>query len=105
MMTQFLYRSQQSAPSEFLKGSRRFRKRLSILVSAQARPETVSNSGSAQQSVKVCILRGFLESDEFGLGGCQALRLQQQVIEIAVAATTTQEGFDVSIHRFHHPHG
>jgi hypothetical protein len=32
--------------------------------------------GSAQQSVEVCILRGFPESDEFGLGGCQALRLQ-----------------------------
>jgi hypothetical protein len=44
--------------------------------------------GSAQQSVKGCILRGFLESDEFGLGGCQALGLQQQVIEIAVTPTT-----------------
>ena len=33
--------------------------------------------GSAQQSVKVRILRGFLESDEFGLSGGQALRLQQ----------------------------
>jgi hypothetical protein len=53
--------------------------------------------GSAQQSVEVCILRSFLESDEFGLGGCQALRLQQQVIEIAVAPTTAQQRFDVSI--------
>jgi hypothetical protein len=53
-----------------------------------------SKDGSAQQSVKVCILRGFLESDELGLGGCHALRLQQQVIEIAVAPTTAQQRFD-----------
>jgi hypothetical protein len=46
--------------------------------------------GSAQESVRVRILRGFLKDDEFGLGSGQALRLQQQVIEIAVAATTTQ---------------
>src|ERR1700722_2538604 len=38
MMTHFLYRSQERAPSEFIKGSRGFRKRLGILVSAQARP-------------------------------------------------------------------
>ena len=47
-------------------------------------------TGSAQQSVKVRILRGFLKSDEFGLSGCHALCFQQQVVEIAVAATTTQ---------------
>lgn len=47
-------------------------------------------TGSAQQSVKVRILRGFLKSDEFGFSGCQALCFQQQVVEIAVAATTTQ---------------
>ena len=43
--------------------------------------------GSAQQSVKVRILRGFLKDDEFGLGSGQALHLQQQVIEIAVTPT------------------
>src|SRR5258707_8015779 len=58
--------------------------------------------GSAQQSVEVRILRGFLESDEFGLGGCQALRLRQQVIEIAITPTTAQQRFDVSIDGFHH---
>jgi hypothetical protein len=47
--------------------------------------------GSGPQSVKVCILRGFLESDELGLGGWQALRLQQQVTEIAVAPTLAYE--------------
>src|SRR5882762_10063884 len=61
-------------------------------------------TGSAQQSVKVCILRGFLESDELGLGGCQALHLQQQVIEIAVASTTAQQRFNVSINGFHYAH-
>src|SRR6266851_5171972 len=60
--------------------------------------------GSAQQSVEVCILRGFLESDELGLGGSQALRLQQQISEIAVAPTTAQKRFDVSIDGFHYAH-
>ena len=46
--------------------------------------------GSAQESDEVRILGGFLESDEFGLGGGHTLRLQQQVVEIAVATTTTQ---------------
>src|ERR1035438_125151 len=46
--------------------------------------------GSAQESDEGRILGGFLKSDEFGLGSGQALRLQQQVVEIAIAATTTQ---------------
>jgi hypothetical protein len=37
-MTHFLFRSQERAPSEFIKGSRGFRKRLGILVTAQTRP-------------------------------------------------------------------
>jgi len=59
--------------------------------------------GSARQSVRKCILCGFLESDEFGLGGRQALRFQQQVIEVAVTPTTAQQRFDVSIDGFHYP--
>jgi hypothetical protein len=59
--------------------------------------------GSARQSVRKCILCGFLESDEFGLGGCQALRFQQQVIEVAVTPTAAQQRFDVSIDGFHYP--
>ena len=59
--------------------------------------------GSTRQSVRKCILCGFLESDEFGLGGCQALRFQQQVIEVAVTPTTAQQRFDVSIDGFHYP--
>jgi hypothetical protein len=59
--------------------------------------------GSARQSVRKCILCGFLESDEFGLGGCQALRFQQQVIEVAVTPTTAQQRFDVSIDGFLYP--
>ncbi len=46
--------------------------------------------GANAKKVRKCILCGFLESDEFGLGGCQALRFQQQVIEIAVTPTTAQ---------------
>jgi hypothetical protein len=33
-------------------------------------------SGSAQESGEVCILRGFLESDEFGARGGQPLCFQ-----------------------------
>ena len=38
--------------------------------------------GSAHQSVRVRILRGFLESNESGLRGGQALRRQQQIVHI-----------------------
>ena len=44
--------------------------------------------GSAQESDEVRILGGFPESDEFGLGGGQSLCFQQEIIQIAVAATT-----------------
>ncbi len=45
--------------------------------------------GSAQQSVKVRILRGFLKSDEFGLSGCHALCFQQhEMPEFVVIGTT-----------------
>jgi len=46
--------------------------------------------GSARESDEGRILSGFLERDEFGLSGGQTLRLQQQVVEIAITATTTQ---------------
>ncbi len=44
--------------------------------------------GSARESDEVCILSGFPESDEFGPGGGQPLCFQQEIIQIAVAATT-----------------
>jgi len=44
------------------------------------------------------ILRGFLKNDEFGLGGRQALRLQQQSITAAAA----EQSFDVAVDRFYH---
>ena len=47
------------------------------------------------------ILRGFLKNDEFGLGGRQALRLQQQSITAAAA----EQSFDVAVDRFYHTHG
>src|ERR1700691_3612491 len=40
--------------------------------------------GSARQSGQTRILRGFPESDEFGLGGCQALCLQQQIVHVTI---------------------
>jgi hypothetical protein len=49
-----------------------------VLVLLTAMPGAIREQGmkgSAQQFVRVCILRGFLESDEFGLSGSQALRL------------------------------
>jgi len=42
-------------------------------------------NGSPQQSVKMRILRGFLESDEFRLRSGQALRFQQQIVQITGA--------------------
>jgi len=65
-------------------------------------PET--KTGSAQQSVRVRILRGFLKSDEFGLCGGQALRLQQQIVHVSITAAAAEQSFDVAIDRFHHTH-
>src|SRR5882762_8396406 len=59
--------------------------------------------GSAQQFVRVCILRGFLESDEFGLSGSQALRLQQEIVHVSITAATAKQSFDVAVDGFHHP--
>jgi hypothetical protein len=42
--------------------------------------------GSTPETAKMRILRGFLKSDEFGLGDRQPLRLEQQVVEIPVEA-------------------
>ena len=45
--------------------------------------------GSERESDKVRILCGFLKNEELGLGGGEPLRLEQQVVHIAVAAATT----------------
>ena len=63
-----------------------------------------SKIGSAQQSVRVRILRGFLESDEFGLSGSQALRLQQQIVHVSITAAAAEQSFDVAVDGFHHTH-
>src|SRR5580700_1803489 len=60
--------------------------------------------GSAQQSVRVRILRGFLESDEFGLSGSQALRLRQQIVHVSITAAAAEQSFDVAVDGFHHTH-
>src|ERR1700684_2883093 len=61
-------------------------------------------SGSTQQSVRVRILRGFLKSDEFGLGGGQALRLQRQIVQVSITAAAAEQSFDVAVDGFHHTH-
>src|SRR6266849_1835838 len=60
--------------------------------------------GSAQEFVRVCILCGFLESDEFGLSGSQALRLQQQIVHVSITAAAAEQSFDVAVDGFHHSH-
>ena len=66
--------------------------------------KTQSFYGSAQQSVRVRILRGFLESDEFGLSGSQALRLQQQIVHVSITAAAAEQSFDVAVDGFHDAH-
>jgi hypothetical protein len=43
------------------------------------------------------ILGCFLKNDEFGLGDCHALGLEQQVAEIPVAVAPAKWGFDVRL--------
>src|SRR2546426_190521 len=48
------------------------------------------------------ILRGFMKNKEFGLGSRQALRLQEQVVHVAIATAAPEQGFDVAVDRFDH---
>ena len=48
-----------------------------------------SNYGSWRETGKAFVLRGFLKSDEFGSRGRQPLRFEQQVVEVAIAASAT----------------
>jgi hypothetical protein len=58
--------------------------------------------GSWRESGKVCVLRGFLKSDEFGSRGGHPLRFEQQVVEVAVTASAALQRFDVAVDRLHH---
>src|SRR6516164_3902639 len=60
---------------------------------------------SAQELGETRILGCFLKNDEFGLGNCHALGLEQQIGEILVATTPSKKGFDVAVDGFHHPEG
>jgi len=51
--------------------------------------QDVTFYGSWRESGKVRVLRGFLKSDEFGSRGRQPLRFEQQVVEVAIAASAT----------------
>src|SRR5260370_36074867 len=66
--------------------------------------EFLGNMGSAQQSVRVRILRGLLESDEFGRSGSQSLRLQQQIVHGSITAAATEQSFDGAGDGFNHAH-
>ena len=46
--------------------------------------------GSPQESDEVCILCGLLKSNEFGLGKGQSLCFEQQIVDVAIAATAAQ---------------
>jgi hypothetical protein len=58
--------------------------------------------GSEREFVEIRILGCFLKNDEFGLGDRHALRFEQQVDEIFVAAAPSKKGFDVAVDRFDH---
>jgi hypothetical protein len=60
------------------------------------------NSGSPQESDEVGILGGFLESEEFGLGSCQSLCLEQEIVHVTVTTTSAKDRLDISVDRFHH---
>ncbi len=82
------------------------KKRLKIAASLYEMLQILSLTmfGSAQEFVRVCILCGFLESDEFGLSGSQALRLQQQIVHVSITAAAAEQSFDVAVDGFHHSH-
>jgi hypothetical protein len=69
-------------------------------------PLTEEKTGSWRESGEVCVLRGFPESDEFGSRGRHPLRLQQQVVEVAVAASAFEQRSDIAVDCLHHsqPH-
>jgi hypothetical protein len=52
----------------------------------------------------MCILGGFLNNEEFGLRGRRALRLQEQIIQVATATAPPQQSLDIAVDRLHHTH-
>ena len=63
-----------------------------------------SELGSEQESGKLCILRGFLKNEEFGLGRGQALRLPQQIVHVSLTTARSEQSFDVAVGGFNHSH-
>jgi hypothetical protein len=59
--------------------------------------------GSAQEFDGARILSRFLKNDKFCFCDRHALRFEQQVGEIFVAASPSKKGFDVSVDGFHNP--
>ena len=74
------------------------------LISGEVWIDKHSFFGSKRVSGKLCILRGFLKNEEFGLCGRQALRFEQQVIHVSITAAASEQSFDVAIDGFNHTH-
>jgi YD repeat-containing protein len=58
--------------------------------------------GSERESVPGQYSCGFLQTDEFGLRGGLTLRLEQQVPQIGVPASASEQRFDVAVDGFDH---
>ena len=78
-----------------------------VEVGAHSRAKNAKDAkkfGSAQECGETGISGCFRESDKFGSGHGHALRLQQEVMQVFVAAPTSQQTFDIAVHRFHDTH-
>jgi hypothetical protein len=60
--------------------------------------------GSAHEYEETGISGCFRESDKFSSGHGHALRLQQEVVQVFVAAPTSEQSFDIAVHRFQDAH-
>ena len=67
-----------------------------------SRADVVQKAGSAQEFDGARILSRFLKNDKFCFCDRHALRFEQQVDEIFVAAAPSKKGFDVAVDRFDH---
>ena len=52
--------------------------------------------GSPQESDEVCILCGLLKNNELGFGKSQSLCFEQQIVDVAMAATVAQQCSNIS---------
>jgi hypothetical protein len=97
MMTHFLYRSQEKEPTEFLQGSRGFRKRLGTLVSLKLVLRQVSDSPSIAVDY---------EAAEAGIPGSTGNLTDKIAVTVYLASSDDSSRVNVSrIVRPHLQHG